>query len=386
MKVATLFCMVLIAMGRGEGYTAVFYASPTGSGNACTNASPCSRSTGMNTVRAGDTLVLKNGTYVGEFSTVSAGIASNYITIQAQNKWEVRFAKASPCGPVGGNLVNIIHDWIRIRGIVFNFCSYAGSNGGVRFGTDSSPDADNIIFEHNRVLNTQASGLHLLPETSNIIIRHNEIIGTGHRQYWGEAFYLHADNVQVYGNTVRNFTENGMDIRVASQGHDIHHNIFEGQRPSIDQSLSIECVNCQGPTGRGYSTYGVLEFKNGANSLIYDNIIRNNMSGWGTFYFPDTHRNVDIYDNVIYSSILNPYGTDSHIRAEGGGGLARNEISNNTACNLATYVCTGNCGNLNIYDNAGFSASGGSGVPQSNCSAEVTRILDEIPSLAGYNY
>ncbi|MFH1890895.1 MAG: hypothetical protein ABIJ91_05035 [Candidatus Kuenenbacteria bacterium] len=64
---------------------AEYYVSPTGSGTTCSSASPCSLTTGLGKLVAGDTLFLKDGTYSQSLYLTTSGTSGAYITIKALN-------------------------------------------------------------------------------------------------------------------------------------------------------------------------------------------------------------------------------------------------------------------------------------------------------------
>lgn len=62
-----------------------YYVSPSGSGSTCSDQSPCSLATALDTVSAGQEVVLKDGVYyVGEMSLSNS--ANNYIVIRGSRQ------------------------------------------------------------------------------------------------------------------------------------------------------------------------------------------------------------------------------------------------------------------------------------------------------------
>ncbi|HAR94991.1 MAG TPA: hypothetical protein DCR97_03365 [Deltaproteobacteria bacterium] len=62
-------------------FAATYYASPNGSGTTCALASPCTLSTGLGKLVAGDTLYLRGGTYNQTVSFSKSGTSTSRITI-----------------------------------------------------------------------------------------------------------------------------------------------------------------------------------------------------------------------------------------------------------------------------------------------------------------
>jgi len=79
---------VMLALGLPAG-AATFYTSPTGSGTACSEASPCSVSQLLSTLNAGDTGIFKAGTYSNAAHRITisgkSGTPGNPITLRAEN-------------------------------------------------------------------------------------------------------------------------------------------------------------------------------------------------------------------------------------------------------------------------------------------------------------
>ena len=77
---ATKSATATVTVATG-GTQPAYYASPSGTGTACTLASPCSLTTGVQKLRAGDTLFLRGGTYNQTVAVSASGAAGSRITI-----------------------------------------------------------------------------------------------------------------------------------------------------------------------------------------------------------------------------------------------------------------------------------------------------------------
>ena len=85
-----IFFLSVFFVTTSRASAATYYASPAGSGSACSSASPCSLSGGLGKLAGGDTLILKDGTYtqlIGYYGTFPpSGIsASQRTVIRAEN-------------------------------------------------------------------------------------------------------------------------------------------------------------------------------------------------------------------------------------------------------------------------------------------------------------
>ncbi len=70
-----------VQAGRAAQTTTNVYVSPTGSGTACTQATPCSIATGAKNLGAGKTLVIKSGNYNTTLQITKSGTASQPIKV-----------------------------------------------------------------------------------------------------------------------------------------------------------------------------------------------------------------------------------------------------------------------------------------------------------------
>jgi hypothetical protein len=154
--------LLLFILTAGPAWATSFYVSPSGSGTACTSASPCLMSTALERVRAGDTIWMKDGNYTGSGGMLTApanlsGTASARITVKAVNDGAVLVdgqGKLPTCQLIENN------DYWTIEGINFANSSLAVisiSNG-----------SDNNIFK--RVIAWNASpdlNKHIISTSNN---------------------------------------------------------------------------------------------------------------------------------------------------------------------------------------------------------------------------
>jgi chitodextrinase len=84
-KLSLLSLFFFLLSLTGIANAATYYASPSGSGTTCSSSSPCSLTTGLERVAAGDTLFLKDGVYNQSLKIAKSGSSGSYITIKAQN-------------------------------------------------------------------------------------------------------------------------------------------------------------------------------------------------------------------------------------------------------------------------------------------------------------
>ena len=174
-------------------------------------------------------------------------------------------------------------------------------------------------------------------------------------------------SVHIYGNTIRGFTLNGIDLKPNSRNSQIHHNIFEEQVPATPTYRPGSQLATR-------SNEGTISSK-GTGNHIHDNIFRNLVdAGPGIFRTSEDggHR---IVDNVIMGVDKTSYAITLAGQRFGG---APTEITNNTFCDLPNYRVYKSTHAI-IQDNPGIPG----GAPQATCNAEISRILAERKNLPG---
>jgi len=305
---------------------------------------------------AGNTVIAKSGTYNGSFFSKNQGV-----TIKAEKKLGAILKNAT-----NGRLFNIDHSNLTIRGFLFD-----GQRKDYPLLSIRS-SVSNITIEHNYFDNSAKAALAIggTNLVSNVIVRHNIIEDTGFAGP-GEGMYVGSatatpntiSGVQIYGNILRRFTQNGVDLKPNTVKADVHHNIFEGQyyRPIADKP----------------NNEGTIVIRNKGHR-IHDNIVRDIVQAGPAVFWVAASQDQQVYNNVVnrVENIYNAIGT----REEGPGGLV-SQVLNNIFCNLATYRVDARYG-LKVFNNIGLPG----GAPQSNCDLEISRILKETAGLPGRSY
>jgi hypothetical protein len=334
---------------------ASYYASPSGSGTACSSSSPCSLPTAIGKAGSGDTVIAKNGTYSGSF-----GSKANGVVIKAENKWGATLKNNND-----ERIFAIDHSKLTIKG--FRFDSQKIGSKGAALVVRSN--VSNVVIEHNYFLNPAASAIKGggTNTVDGLIIRHNTVEDTG----WGgpgEAFYIGSStyttdnifNVEIYGNTVRRYTTGGVEIKPNVVNSNVHHNVFEGQ---LYRTNPYKSAN--------ESTFMVRN----KSHRLHNNIIRDATDAKGGIIGVAASRDNQIFKNVV----KNMRGATRiiHTREAGPGGTA-SKVYESTFCNVNTYSVSAQYGLIvtnNSYDAA-----------LSSCNAEEQRILNEVQSLPGLSY
>jgi hypothetical protein len=234
--------------------------------------------------------------------------------------------------------VHIKHSYLIIRGIHFDGQKKAGTQGGIKFaGQEVSTPPHHIIFEDNVVEKTYASGVHLTYGQHDIIIRNNFINGTGYGAYWGEGFYIghktdatkSVYNVEMYGNDIRDFTENGIETKQYSYNIVVRNNIFRDQVVGQDHGVTPQ---------KGRGNHGTIQI-GGHSNKVYNNVVHNCKGGMASLVVKPNagHK---IYNNVVYNGVE---PTKSAIRMQDWGtqrpkwAYPPSEIYNNTFYNMTNH-------------------------------------------------
>ncbi len=133
MKQPIIFSSALLAsLGLVSlAHAASYYASPSGTGSTCSEASPCTAGTAVGKVKAGDTAYLRGGTYTGGLNipNTMSGSAGSYITIAA-------YPGELPIIDSGG--INVLGTYIRIDGLVSRNAETGIGNHWTGGGTTNS--------------------------------------------------------------------------------------------------------------------------------------------------------------------------------------------------------------------------------------------------------
>jgi hypothetical protein len=341
-----------------------YYVSPSGAGSTCTSSNPCALTTGLDNAGSGDEVVLLDGVYTnGVLWTKRSGV-----TIRAQHKHRAILRSR------GGTPLRVAHDNLTVRGLRLD-----GERKNVPLLIQHRDRAvANVTIEECILENSSRSGMGIggSPGATNITVRHNLIQSTGWRSF-GEGIYLGTASqaskgsvsAHIYGNTIRGFTLNGIDLKPNSRNVQIHHNIFEGQVPATTAYRPGSQLATR-------SNEGTISNK-GRGNHIHDNIFRNLVSaGPGIFRTSEDggHR---IVDNVIMGVDKTSYAIAVAGQRFGG---AATRVTNNTFCDLPTYRIYKSTDAI-IQDNPGIPG----GAPQAICNAEASRILAEMKKLPGRN-
>ncbi len=346
--VVTLMTITLADQVRA----ATYYASPSGTG-AGTQGAPCSLPDCIDKAALpGDKCVLLDGTYsVGKMATKHSGSSGSPITIEAQNS-----RKAIVRGDVD-DLCHILHDWIVVRGIVFDGLESGGSGDGL---VHLAIDVGNIVFENNVVRNSGGVGIKVKQGVHDVIIRNNTIQNTGNLKFYGEGIYVGnanyavdqqpTEHIEIYGNDISDNTENIIDCKRNTRFVSIHDNVLHGQVNGSTKGV----VDQQGDPATAEGTISL----NGHNNKVFNNIMFNNVGGIAVSHIcPDGGH--EFFNNVVFDfvgTLSNAMSNDCYGSGDPAG-FGSSKIYNNTFYNLPTHQVKG--AGLTIKNNIGLDGVAG---------------------------
>ncbi|TCS31451.1 chondroitinase B-like protein, partial [Paucimonas lemoignei] len=273
-----------------------YYLSPNGNDSNSGSASAPWRTIqkAANTVNAGDTVVLMDGTYTeGSIGFNRSGTAAKPITFKAQNKWKAIVSSTSGCQP--GFSINA--SYITVKDLTFgiggNSCStYTSSNVHIRAWntvnpTPSNPTSGSAGFhadglkltgglarsegiksnqDYTIIENVEADNALEIFNSKQSIIRNNNV--TGQDQY-GVSIFAKGGvrSAQIYGNVVRNKHNDGYGIYLGGYSCDTCF---------FDPSAKIEAYNSVAYNNVVINDSGhlnALVFAGAKDSAFFNNVV-----------------------------------------------------------------------------------------------------------------
>jgi len=198
---STATCVATVPAGTA------YYASPTGTGTACTLASPCGLSTAVKKPKPGETVYLRGGSYTISYFTLanSGSPDSGWVTVAAY-----------PCElpVIEGGGVGVSGSYIRVDGLVSrNAASGFGNKwtGGGTTNSNGHVEFRNCIADgnsRNGIAFNSAAGVHIL----HCLVAHN---GSSPTASW-------SSGVNIYG-AQGTWQDNVVEGNVAFENVDNQH-------------------------------------------------------------------------------------------------------------------------------------------------------------------
>lgn len=285
-------------------YAADYYAAPSDQGNNCTEGAPCGLNEAMGKAFAGDTVILKNGTYSQCFKTVRAGSSGKPITFRAQNRHQAIIRHTSCHSHIFINHSFITFQSIRADG---NDSAFDGSKiAGDLEQSGPTREISDVIFEDNYVHDTTNLLIWAGRTSARIEVRYNTFDNSGVVDKMGEGNYYgssHNSNpavINTHHNIFSKYKANCVDMKGENRNVNFHDNIC------MDHKIH---QGSDDPGHEGDGTF-VLGWQSGdgdaptTNNRITDNIIYRAKSN-DIFSFKDKIQ-VTSSGNVIVNYMGNP--------------------------------------------------------------------------------
>lgn len=295
---------ILIALLTSPAWSATYYVATTGTDGAAGTIGAPWRTIqyGVNQLVAGDTLIVRDGTYVEDTTGIvintADGTSGSRITIQAENQHLAILSSTSSCFPS----IDILRSYVTIDGLrlkvdatdvtctsgtTANYQIHARPNssptvggtqttskkgawiknvkfdspGGHRYAAFKSTQ-DDTIFEYNDTYG-EVEALN----NNNNIFRYNTVRTDGTAT--GMLAKGGARNTQIYGNLVY--------ILTAAFSYGIRLGGCTGDAFFFDTSAKIECYNCVAYSNvvinsNGSATNRLFQHRGSADSKIFNNV------------------------------------------------------------------------------------------------------------------
>lgn len=305
MKMKILFAIVFTLLTASWSDAATYWVSKSASSQHCVDnasdpgagSSSLTITQGIGCLSAGDTLIIKAGTYSETGATIPTGSAGSPITIKRNGTDVVTIGPNNPF-----NFYSLAVSYVVIDGFVFDGTGTPGDYDGLDLGNSTH----HITIQNNEIKNWGANGIQIEPGSHDNTIVANLVHGNGDTATQDHGLYIHGNSNIVERNRIYSNCAYGVQVYNG------------GSQPSGDIVRYNE-IYSNAACG-GYA--GGLTI-NGSNHQVYNNIIRSEplfgiefFGGSGSLFFNNT-----VHGNNIGTMVST--GSSSII-------LKNNAITNNT--------------------------------------------------------
>jgi len=264
--------VVLALAGASPTWATTYYVAPRGTGDGSAASPWGSIQTAVassSPVQAGDTIVVKAGTYslASAVNFQKSGAVDDPVTLLAEAGTILNVTASSTDG--GALDLNKVHDFV-IDGFRLNEASHYGialhgcTNVTVQNCTIYRAQASAIIVN---VANWGTDDIYPVPQNWNIKLLDNTIDSANWNQGDNEAISLWAtDGFEVAGNSVAHCRHEGIDVKTGARNGSVHHNTVIDDYdlwPGTGMGVYID--------GWHYETY---------NIDVYQNVIHDSEEGF----------------------------------------------------------------------------------------------------------
>jgi parallel beta-helix repeat protein len=256
-----------------SGEAATYYVATSGNdANQGTESQPFRTiQRGVNNLRSGDTLYIREGTYAERISpstmTIPSGTSwSNPVTISGYSGETVTLQNVAL--NTGSNISYVVFENLVL--------GTSDGSGGLYVGCGSH----HIRLSNSEVKNAPENGIQFCSTAD-----YNEVIDCSVHNSPGHGLYVSSSNNLFDGNSVYNNGEYG-------------YHLYNDNSKTVNNNI----VRNNEIYGNGYnraSSSGII-ISDGSNNEVYDNIVRDNKGGIAVAYGSD---NAHVYDNTVYDNI-----------------------------------------------------------------------------------
>jgi len=265
------------------------------------------------TVIAGDTVIVRNGTYAGWHVYGNKGTSSAPITFMAENVGGVTLnAKCSAAAQnaiieiEGGSASTTSEYWV-VNGFVVD----GGSKK--RLMTVDSRWVNHCTFQNLTVRNSTSRGLYVSHGNNNLTTNCSSTANKEHGSYCANAgTYNTYRQTSVYANTNEGFQNNG-DLSQGGNGLGLYY-LYEKNKSynNPDKGVNLDGINnstfknnlLYGNMG-GFALFQIDGAQGSSNDLIYNNTVCVPATGqWAVVIRPSTSSPVGnkIKNNILYNA------------------------------------------------------------------------------------
>ena len=282
LSLSLLACMSLCG-GAKASHAATFYVATTGNdANPGTAAAPFrTLLKGVQTLRSGDTLIVKQGTYAEGISTIPSGSAGAHTTLQAAPGEAVTLQAPS------SSLDSMIFfpdgsHHITVDGFILD----ENSLGGFGVANNDLSTIHHLVLRNLKIKNMRNSGILILGsnlELRNLYIHHNGTFDM--TSTYEHGIYFQGNNSLIIGCVIHD----------NASGYGIQNYSSAGANPTDNTYLNNVLYN---------QSSGGLWISQGANHLVANNIVYNsgNLPNRDTGALVCCGSNSKIYNNVVYNN------------------------------------------------------------------------------------
>jgi parallel beta-helix repeat protein len=348
MKKFAIFATVLLSffgvMAMSASAATYYVAKNGNNANPGTLASPwLTIGKAANTLVAGDTVLIRTGTYNEQVVPARSGSAGAYITYQAYPGETVTVDGTNTFGYDWDGIFSFVkRSYLQIK----NF-RIVNSRGFGIFLTGSS----NVIIDGNYTYNTGYSGIWVGDNSNTVTVNGNEIVHANTKPNQESLSISGSHYVTISNNIVHDGLKEGIDAKGSTNVKIFGNLVYDmaGMGIYIDSylntPLNIEIYNniVRDSKGTGFqssSRDGIILAAENGNIIdgvkIYNNTISN--IAWNGillsyFHYAGTsepqHKNISIYNNTIHGTSKAGAGTGGGINVQGSSNtnvIVRNNI------------------------------------------------------------